>query len=310
MRLYILVVVVFISSCMYEDNGQARDTNETQFLLMIDKGYSINNTDINKQIVVNPRSITNVCIYTNTINTTVKDVITHIYAMYRHTLGINVQIKFVRNLVTCPDSSNVFIKLHDGYKRSDINSEWAYILNLKHLTYRKIKAYNQLAFGITRLKKDKAISLVVINQLSNYQYENEMMDNLTSVINQEIFQTFFFGRDIVRKKRKASSILHESTYTSSKISNNISSESFKKHWKYNPKGLCGLDIWYSLLSTQYIKENTFFSLTSKYKKEFEKNLGSIKQSALEISMESNFSKLFDPRCSGKNTGINTKIGIE
>lgn len=248
---------------------------------------------------------TRICIYNTSPNLVTKRVLNSFFSLLKKEFNFGSQI-YVKKLESCPSDTRIYFMLRDKlnpYK--SLGAEYITVFKQQGIDAKIMSRANTMAFGGLRLSKGKLVGFLTVNQMTDNISNEIVQANLKRLIIQELFQGITNGRDI-EIPEKLMSILHENS-SHRGVVEEIDTDLFKRSMKYNPTGLCGYDLWYLLVWDKFDKPLEF---KSKFTEEFKKNYSLIIKRALEIENNPAYKSLFDPRCSGKNTGINTKIDVE
>ncbi len=288
-----LLVMFTLTSCM---NKNINDVQKERFLELMGNGYKFNG-----HIYSRSKGI-NTCVYHEEPNKNTKKAIESFYNLLHQEFKVFNPPQYKKSLEMCLSNTDLYINLMD-YREMSAESLTiaASSVFARHNLVLNKQLKPSLGQVVLRSKKNiKIISFISIMQIIDEEkYEASY---LVPTIIEELFQAIALGRDIDVRKKPMSK-LHEDRI---RFKTGLPYK-FEKFERYNPVALCGFDIWYLILI--YGDEERSLSYDD-YIRKFLMNYSSIKERSLKIEKNPAYKDLFDPRCSGKNTGINTKIGIQ
>ncbi len=277
------------------------------FYWLLKKGYvrKYNNKDV---IYRFPKK-TLICIYNDDPNTVAKTTLKRFFRLLKSEFDFGEQVH-VKNLESCPQNSHIFFQLRDelNYYKS-LGGEFKKVFENKGIKTRIYNSVGRMGFGAIRIRKDKTIGFATVFQMTKHIGDKVIDARVNELIIEELYQTIAMGRD-VDVEEKPKSILNEVNFTyggGPDHRDDVDIDAFKSRGQKNPLGLCGYDLWFLLTVSKFDKRIIpFEDFLNKLDQDFFK----IKKRALEIENNPAYKGLFDQRCSGENSGINTKIGIK
>jgi len=228
---------------------------------------------------------------------------------------------YVTSVEACPVGTSIFVLLHESFENP---AEAIYREETKLRYFLKldkpavIKKRQGLA-SITRIKSTKPGTVFVkVNQLSKLSSQHKTYAKLVdSIVVEELFQAISNGSDI-NKSTQRMSVLHEPARAQIPLphppdhsAGNLDDPKFLVFFNHmltaKPTGLCSYDIWFLVLADRAQKEGFLFY--DQYLNYYKANRDAIHKQAFAIEDKAQYKSLFDPRCSGENRGLGTKIGI-
>ncbi len=310
----LFVTLVLISACT--------SPQQNHFAHLLTDGYKVESSRVDKAMVlgfIDKNRAT--CIYGTSPNRRVWQRTNTFYNMINrefHKLSMPVYVKSVE---ACPTDTSIFVYLHESF---EYPSETLYLEETKLRYFLKLnrsasfKKRQGLA-SITRIKGAKPGTVFVkINQLSKLSSQNRTYAKLVdSIVIEELFQAISNGNDI-NKSTQRMSVLHEPARAQVPLphppdhsAGNLDDPKFLGFFNHmltaKPTGLCSYDVWFLVLADRAKKEGFLFY--DQYLNYYETNRDAIHKQAFAIENKAPYKSLFDPRCSGENRGILTKIGL-
>lgn len=311
----LLVTLVLTSACASPQHNH--------FAHLLSDGYKVESNRVNEAMVlgfIDENRAT--CIYGASPNHRVWQRTNTFYNMINrefHKLSVPV---YVKSVDTCPAGTSIFVYLHESLENpaEEIYKEETklrYFLNIdKPARYKR----RQGLASITRIKGAKPGTVFVkINQLSKLSSQNITYAKLLdSIVVEELFQAISNGNDI-QKSNQRMSILHEPAraqiplphppdHSAHSLDNAKFVDFFKTMLTAKPVGLCSYDVWFLVLANRAKKEGFLFY--NQYLHYYETHRDAIHKQAFVIENKAHYKPLFDPRCSGENRGVKTKIGFK
>ncbi len=295
-----LVIMLSLASCVSININEAQ---KKHFLTLLDKGYQWKKG----HIYTRNKSSIKTCVYHKEPNRQSKEAIESFFNLLHQEFKVFSPPQYKKTLKMCSTDTDVYINL--GGSKMNVESLTIAASNVfsRHNIILKKRLNPSLGQVAVRSMKNKIISFISIMQeidekemqvVGDKKYEAHY---LVPTIIEELYQAISLGRDI-NVRKKPMSKLHEDRL---RFKSRLPYE-FAKFEQYNPVALCGFDIWYLILI--YGDEKKLSSYDA-YSSKFLRMYGLIKKRAMKIENNPAYKGLFDPRCSGKNTGVNTKIGI-
>ncbi len=325
MKKYLLIItmtLVFLSACTSFSPYQNKDF---QFFKLLGNGFvSAVRSDNNRKVLYRRKHNMIVsCVYGAKPNKVTRLLINQYYSLlHKEIKGYQLPV-FKKKVDGCPQASEIFIRLHEGRLAYTTQlKELKWIKDKKNIHLKKPKEFSRLAETIVRVEADKKgvskiLTYISLNQLSGVpEIEHFKLSNNSnalslvsairhSMIIEELYHGTSLGQDIyLYNWQKPMSKLHEVNGFSPRGTLIVDI-----HNKHNSTGLCGYDLWFLLLNSNRYMHNDIVDFNT-FIEQFKKNKVEIKKRAEEIENNPAYKDLFDPRCSGKNTGIYSKIGLE
>lgn len=308
------ILVVLTSACS--------SPPQNHFAHLLTDGYKVESNLTNKAMVLgfideNRAS----CIYGVSPNRRVWQRINTFYKMINrefHKLSMPVYVKSVE---ACPAGTSIFVFIHESFENP---AEAIYREETKLRYFLKldkpavIKKRQGLA-SITRIKSAiPGTVFVKINQLSKLSSQHETYAKLVdSIVVEELFQAISNGSDI-HKSSQRMSVLHEPAraqiplphppdHSARSLDDPKFLSFFNTMLAAKPVGLCSYDVWFLVLADRAKKEGFIFY--DQYLDYYEEHRDAIHKQAFTIENKAQYESLFDPRCTGENRGIKTKVGL-
>lgn len=325
MRKFFVIILcgILLTGCTSKGN------NQTEFIQYLDIGYTKKVKAYNYEPLLFgflvKRKTT--CIYGETPNATIKKTIDNLYKLITTELNELELPKYVNSLSMCPDNTSIFVFIHstleqpNKYLRSEFQKAYQFLgisINKKHKAHWVFNG----AGSAHIIEASNGKMFVEINQLTHLIKQDNIYKKVAkSIALEELYHAITNGNDIHFSKKMMSKLNEPSLKRNASIikqkepvrfnTDTIGENQFKTYFKsyildLKPQALCSFDLWF-LLSANEMKNKKTVRYTNYVKLLNSDEYTKILQRAMLIEKNIKYSSLFDPRCSGKNAGVNTKI---
>lgn len=314
--------IIFLIGCSQPEN------NQTTFVHYLDKGYAKRAKAYDYEPLifgfqVNRKST---CVYGEKPNETVKTAIDDLYLLIVNELGELAPPLYVKSLSECQKDTSIFVYIYSTLEQPNkhLRKEFETVYQFSETPINTKHKIHWIFNGVGSshiIHGANGKMFVEINQLNKLIKQDEAYKKVAKTIALEELYHAISGGDDLHFSKKMMSKLNEPSLKAnySRIKqkeptiftvNSIGKNQYKIYFKnyileLKPQSLCSFDLWFLLLADQMKDKKTV--KYNNYVRVFNSEYKQIQQRALSIEKSPKYKALFDPRCSGVNVGLNTKI---